>query len=77
MTLEKRFEGKGAVVTGAGRGIGRATAEEFAKEGAGVVLFGWHEDVLDEVADRDPRGRAARPSCTWATCRSGPPTRAP
>ena len=47
----KRFEGKGVVVTGAGRGIGRATAECFAEEGAGVVLFGWHGDVLEEVAD--------------------------
>jgi len=46
-----RFEGKGVVVTGAGRGIGRATAECFAEEGAGVVLFGWHADVLTEVAD--------------------------
>ena len=47
---EKRFEGKGAVVTGAGRGIGRATAECFAEEGAGVVLFGWHSDVLEDTA---------------------------
>lgn len=46
----KRFEGKGVVVTGAGRGIGRATAECFAEEGAGVVLFGWHADVLEETA---------------------------
>ncbi len=48
--MDKRFEGKGVVVTGAGRGIGRATAEAFAAEGAGVVLFGWHADVLEEVA---------------------------
>ena len=33
----KRFEGKGVVVTGAGRGIGRATAGQFAAEGAGVT----------------------------------------
>jgi NAD(P)-dependent dehydrogenase (short-subunit alcohol dehydrogenase family) len=45
-----RFEGRAAVITGAGRGIGRATAECFAAEGAGVVLFGWHRDVLEEVA---------------------------
>jgi NAD(P)-dependent dehydrogenase (short-subunit alcohol dehydrogenase family) len=46
----KRFEGKAVVVTGAGRGIGRATAECFAEEGAAVVLFGWHDDVLQETA---------------------------
>jgi NAD(P)-dependent dehydrogenase (short-subunit alcohol dehydrogenase family) len=54
-----RFEGKGAVVTGAGRGIGRATAESLAAEGAGVVLLGWHRDVLDEV-DASIRERGGR-----------------
>jgi dihydroanticapsin dehydrogenase len=38
-----RLEGKVAVVTGAGAGIGRATAELFAQEGAAVV-----------IAERDP-----------------------
>jgi NAD(P)-dependent dehydrogenase (short-subunit alcohol dehydrogenase family) len=35
---EKRLEGQVAVVTGASRGIGRACAEELAREGAAVVI---------------------------------------
>jgi NAD(P)-dependent dehydrogenase (short-subunit alcohol dehydrogenase family) len=33
------FQGKAVLVTGAARGIGRATAERFAREGAAVVLL--------------------------------------
>jgi NAD(P)-dependent dehydrogenase (short-subunit alcohol dehydrogenase family) len=38
MAGSKRFEGKTAFITGAGSGIGRATAVAFAAEGARVVV---------------------------------------
>lgn len=48
----RRFEGKVALVTGAGSGIGAATAERLAAEGASVVLMGRRESALREVAAR-------------------------
>ena len=46
--MERRFEGKVAVVTGAAGGIGRAAAARFAAEGAKVVLADLADTPLDE-----------------------------
>jgi NAD(P)-dependent dehydrogenase (short-subunit alcohol dehydrogenase family) len=48
--MQRRLESKVVVITGASRGIGRATARLFAKCGASVVLAARREDALLEVA---------------------------
>lgn len=42
--------GKVAVVTGANSGIGLATAQRFAAEGAHVIITGRRQDALDAAA---------------------------
>jgi NAD(P)-dependent dehydrogenase (short-subunit alcohol dehydrogenase family) len=44
------FTGKSVIVTGASSGIGRATAEAFARAGADLVLVGRSLEALDEVS---------------------------
>ncbi|MDE3094846.1 MAG: SDR family oxidoreductase [Chloroflexota bacterium] len=48
--MEPKFKDSVVVITGGGRGIGRAIALEFAGEGATVVLAGRRMDALETTA---------------------------
>jgi 7-alpha-hydroxysteroid dehydrogenase len=61
MILDRfRMDGKAAIITGAGRGIGAASALALAEVGADVVIAARTKEQLDEVAaDVAERGRRA------------------
>nr|BAA21601.1 probable oxidoreductase [Bacillus subtilis] len=46
-----RLENKTAVITGAATGIGQATAEVFANEGARVIIGDINKDQMEETVD--------------------------
>lgn len=46
-----RVEGKVALITGGGSGIGRASAITLAREGAGVIVTDLHGDTAAETVD--------------------------
>ena len=56
-----RLDGKTAVVTGGGQGIGAAVARALADAGASVVVSGRTLSKLEQIAE-DLRARGARTS---------------
>jgi 3-oxoacyl-[acyl-carrier protein] reductase len=61
--MMRRFEGKRVLITGAARGIGRATAERFAAEGARLLLADRQAELLDQTAEEI---RAKHGAQIWA-----------
>ncbi len=53
-----RLQGKVAIVTGAASGIGRSTAQVFAREGAQLTLVDINEEGLRETLAGLPEGQA-------------------
>ena len=49
MSIENLLHGKSAIVTGAASGIGRATAQLFARQGASVLLADVREESLNRT----------------------------
>ncbi|MBT5185876.1 MAG: SDR family oxidoreductase [Kordiimonadaceae bacterium] len=53
--MSNRLEGKVAVITAAGQGIGRATAEMYAAEGARVIATDINEEALSTLTSCETR----------------------
>jgi NAD(P)-dependent dehydrogenase (short-subunit alcohol dehydrogenase family) len=47
--MDLELGGKAVVICGGARGIGRACAEAFAREGARVAIFDWNAELLAEA----------------------------
>ena len=62
MTM-KLFEGRTAMVTGAGKNIGKEIALEFAKNGANVIVCDYNEEnALETIREISALGVKAMPA---------------
>ena len=54
--MSRRFEGKVVVITGGSDGIGLASAQHFAQEGARVYITGRRQALLDQAVSQIGHG---------------------
>ena len=57
--MSGQLEGKVALVTGAGRGIGRAIAERLARLGADVIVHDVHRESSNDFGEAETIHRVA------------------
>ncbi len=62
MTIADRFDGKSALITGAGSGIGRAVALRLAAEGAEVLAVDINAEAVADTASNGDGRITARPT---------------
>ena len=61
--MTQRLEGKSAVITGGGRGIGKAIALAYAREGARCVVTSRRFEDLEQTAAEAPDGLVTAVAC--------------
>jgi NAD(P)-dependent dehydrogenase (short-subunit alcohol dehydrogenase family) len=70
--MTARFEGRVAVITGSGSGVGAAVARRFASEGATVLVVDWSEEAAARtVAEITSAGGTAQPFVTDVATEEG------